>query len=244
MFISIPKDFFVPVLFSDEFRYNSEDDTMEYDTEENKLNHNINRKRLQDLGAVRGESGGDSVGDSEITPEYVENLININDKKIEEQILKYSYSFIKFLDELKKANCLGNSEADIKSLVNYYANGFRKLYYQYKNLVSEFVMPISSSDEDGIIDKFIGELEDLYNKNIEDLNCKNLNLDAIDATTDEIFNNARDVLKEEIENINCEIVNKITPNKSEEEIRNAVNNADNIYKKLDEEYAMEMEKVK
>ena len=37
MFISIPKSFFVPVLFSDKFELNSENNNMEYDTDNNNL---------------------------------------------------------------------------------------------------------------------------------------------------------------------------------------------------------------
>ena len=100
MFISIPKDFFVPVVFSDDFRYNSENNSMEYDTEYSNLNSN-SRKKLQDLEYIdcRGEDTG-------YTAEYMEDLININDKKIQEQILNYSKSFMKFIEELKRANCL------------------------------------------------------------------------------------------------------------------------------------------
>ena len=232
MFISIPKDFFVPVLFSDEFRYNSEDDAMEYDTEESLSKQNINRKRLQNLDFTREEVGS--------TTEYMKNIININDKKIEQQIINYSNAFIKFLDELKRAKCISVSDANINNLINYYANGFRNLHDEYKNLMVDVVMPIASSDEDGIIDKFIGELENLYNKNIAALDCKNLDMNTVEATINEISDNAREIIKEEIRNINCEIVNERTSNKTAEEVKTAFDNGDKIYKMIDREFAMKM----
>ena len=59
MFISIPRDFFVPVVFSDDFRYNSENDSMECDTDLRNSKYNINRIRLQDLDSV-GDTREDS----------------------------------------------------------------------------------------------------------------------------------------------------------------------------------------
>ena len=127
MFISIPKDFFVPVVFSDEFRYNNENDAMEYDTEYKTFESKNNRQKLQDLD-YRGEDTG-------FTAEYLENLINIDDKEIEEQILNYSKSFLRFLEELRKANCLDSNKANTVKLVNYYAKSLRDLYSNYKKLI-------------------------------------------------------------------------------------------------------------
>lgn len=235
MFISIPKDFFVPVVFSDDFRYNSANDSMEYDTDYNNSKSNTNRKMLQDLEPL------DIIrSDSNITAEYMENLININDKKIEEQILNYSKSFMKFVEELKEANCLDKNGFNVITLINYYAKSFRKLYNDYKNLIINVSMPISQSDENQIIDKYIGSLEDIYNNNLKSLNCKNLNYDEIEAITDEIFDNAREILKEEIRNINCEIVNKSSNCKNSKEIEEQFSNSDKIYSNLDDEFLMEM----
>ncbi|MDY2631639.1 hypothetical protein [Clostridium sp.] len=235
MFISIPKDFFVPVVFSDDFRYNSENNSMEYDTEYSNLNSN-SRKKLQDLEYIdcRGEDTG-------YTAEYMEDLININDKKIQEQILNYSKSFMKFIEELKRANCLDKNGFNIGKLINYYAKAFRNLYNDYRKLIINVGMPISQSDENQIIDKYIGELEDIYNNNLKELNCKNLNYDEIEATMDTIFNNAREILKEEIRNINCELVNIRSVCKSSMEIENNFKQGENLYSKLDNEFLTEME---
>ncbi|WP_308779504.1 hypothetical protein [uncultured Clostridium sp.] len=235
MFISIPKDFFVPVVFSDDFRYNSENNSMEYDTEYSNLNSN-SRKKLQDLEYIdfRGEDTG-------YTAEYMEDLININDKKIQEQILNYSKSFMKFIEELKRANCLDKNGFNIGKLINYYAKAFRNLYNDYRKLIINVGMPISASDENQIIDKYIGELEDIYNNNLKELNCKNLNYDEIEATMDTIFNNARKILKEEIRNINCELVNIRSVCKSSMEIENNFKQGENLYSKLDNEFLTEME---
>lgn len=238
MFISIPKDFFVPVVFSDDFRYNSENDAMEYDTDYNNSENKNNRQKLQDLDYLdyRGEDSGTG-----LTAEYMKNLININDKRIEEQILNYSRTSLKFIDELKRANCLGSDKANIAKLINYFAKSFRDIYNNYKNLIINVSMPISASDENQIIDKYIGELEDVYNKFLGELNCKNLNYDTIEAIMDELFDNARDILREEIRNINCEIVNIRTACKSSEEVKNRFNEGERIFQKLDNEFLMEME---
>ncbi|MDV4151950.1 hypothetical protein R0131_14070 [Clostridium sp. AL.422] len=234
MFISIPKDFFVPVLFNDEFRYNSESNAMEYDTGHNNAKANINRQKLQDIEYAREETG--------FTEESLENLINIDDEKIQEQILNYSKSFLKLIEELKNANCLDSNTVDVNKLINNYAKGLRDLYYEYKNLIIEVRLPISQSDEEGIIDEFIGRLEDMYNKNLEELNCKNLNYDVIEGTMDQLFDDARDILREEISNINCELVNRKSTCKSAEEIQSSVNNTEAIYNKIDEEFIMELGK--
>ena len=237
MFISIPRDFFVPVVFSDDFRYNSENDCMEYDTDLSNSKYNINRRMLMDLN-----SEGNSREDSGFIAEEMENLININDKKIEEQTSNYSKSFMKFIEELKEEGCLDKNGVNIKTLVNYYAKSFRELYNSYKDLISNVTMPISSSDEDQIIDEYIGKLEDIYNKNLKELNCKNLTYDYIEPTLNEIFDNAREILKEEIRNINCDLVNIRSVCNKPEVIRNEFNKNENIYNKLDDEFVMEMQK--
>lgn len=237
MFISIPKDFFVPVVFSDDFRYNSVNDSMEYDTDYNNSKSNTNRKMLQDL-----EPLDSTRSDSNITAEYMENLININDKKIEEQTSNYSKSFMKFIEELKEANCLDKNGVNVITLINYYAKSFRELYNKYKDLISNVTMPISSSDEDQIIDKYIGSLEDIYNRNLKELNCKNLDFDYIEPTLNEIFDDAREILKEEIRNINCDLVNIRSVCKKPEVIKNQFDMNEKTYNKLDDEFVMEIQK--
>lgn len=237
MFISIPKDFFVPVVFSDDFRYNSESDAMEYDSDYSNFNNKNDRKKLQDLDYIdyRGEDTG-------FTAEYIENLINIHDKMIEKQILNYSKSFMKLIEELKMANCFNKTGFDVTKVINFYAKSFRDIYNDYKQLISNVSMPISAADEDQIIDKYIGSLENMYNKQLAELNCKNLDYDTIEATMKEIFDDARDVLKEIIRNINCNLVNIRSTCKNAKEIENQFNNAEKTYDKLDNEFVMEMKK--
>ena len=63
MFISIPKEFFVPVVFSEDFRYNSENDSMEYD---NSYRSVVNsRESLYDYDYRKEDEGS--------TAEYMEN---------------------------------------------------------------------------------------------------------------------------------------------------------------------------
>lgn len=235
MFISIPKDFFVPVLFSENFRYNSESDAMEYDTDYNNLENKNNMQKLQDLDYLdyRGEDAG-------LTAEYIKNLINIDDKMIEKQILNYSKSFIKLIEELKRANCFNKTGFDVIKVIKFYAKSFRDLYNDYKELISNVRMPISAADETQIIDKYIGSLEDMYNKQLAELNCKNLDYDTIEAIMNEIFDAARNVLKEVIRNINCELVNIRSVCKNSQEVKNRFNEGERIYQKIDNEFVMGM----
>lgn len=234
MFISMPKEFFVPVVFSDDFRYNSANDAMEYDNDYR--NEKNNREKLHDLDYVDY-----SREDAGFTAEYMENLININDKMIEKQVLNYSKSFLKLIEELKKSNCLDDKNLDVSKIINFYAKSFRDLYNDYREIINNVRMPISEADENQIIDKYIGQIEDMYNKSLQELNCKNIDYDVIEATMSQIFDDARDILKEEIRNINCALVNIRSSCKSSAEIKNEFNEGDKIYQKLDSEFFIEMQ---
>ena len=232
MFISIPKEFFVPVVFSEDFRYNSENNSMEYDTEAKRTI--INRDKLKDLDFI-----DDTRQEDEFINYYKNNIV---DKDIEEQTIKYIISFARFIDELRAANCLGKTKAESIELINYYAKSFRELYEDYKNLISEVRLPLSSSDKEGLIDKYIGKLADIFNESLKALNCKNLNYDIIEETIDNLLNDAREILKEKIRNINCEIVNKEEVCKSNKEVEENFAKAENMYETIDEEFLKEIKK--
>ncbi|MGG7057796.1 hypothetical protein ACQPUZ_05800 [Clostridium tertium] len=235
MFISIPKEFFVPVLFSEDFSYNFQSDTMEYDTAVRSITSNIsNRQKLADIDFIN-----DIRQDGEFTTNYIEN---IKDKEIEEQLIDYIKGFMKFINELKNANCLGKSEDEIIKLINYYARGFRKLYDDYIKEISNVRRPLYTADIEGFIDHYIGRLEDLYNRNLAELNCENLDYDTIEMTIDEIVNDARNILKEEIRNINSNLVNRESSCKSYNNIEKAFMESDNIYNTIDNEFVQEMSK--
>lgn len=232
MFISIPKEFFVPVVFSEDFRYNSENDSMEYDTEEKKVI--FNRDKLQDL---------DFINETRQEEDFIDYYKdNIADKDIEEQTIKYIISFVRFIDELKAANCLGKTKIESIQLINYYAKNFRELYEDYNKLISDVRMPISTADSEGLIDKYIGKLADIYNENLKELNCKNLDYDMVEKTIDNLLDDAREILKEKIRNINCRIVNKEDTCENPKDVENAFNKGENVYKAIDEEYLNEIKK--
>lgn len=232
MFISIPKEFFVPVVFSEEFRYNSENDSMEYDTEEKKVI--FNRDKLQDLDFIN-----DTREEEELIDYYKDNIAN---KDIEEQTIKYIISFVRFINELKAANCLGKTKTESIQLINYYAKNFRELYEDYNKLISEVRMPISQSDSEGLIDKYIGKLADIYNENLKELNCENLDYDIVEKTIDNLLDDAREILKEKIRNINCRIVNKEDTCENTEDVETAFKKGEKMYKTIDEEYLKEIKK--
>lgn len=232
MFISIPKEFFVPVVFNEDFRYNSENDSMEYDTEEKRAI--VNRDKLKDLDFIN-----DTMQEIEFI-DYYKN--NISDKEIEDETIKYIISFVRFIEELKSANCLGKTKLESIKLINYYARNFRELYEEYNKLISQVRMPISSSDREGLVDKYIGKLADIYNENLKELNCKNLNYDTIEKTIDNLLDDAREILKEKIRNINCSIINKEDKCESNKEVAEAFKVAENMYKTIDEEFLREIKK--
>lgn len=235
MFISIPKEFFVPVLFSEDFSYNFQSDTMEYDTAVRSITSNIsNRQKLADIDFIN-----DVRQDGEFTTNYIEN---IKDKEVEEQLIDYIKGFMKFINELKKANCLGKSEAESVKLINYYARSFRSIYDDYVKEISNVRRPLYAADIEGFIDHYIGRLEDLYNRNLAELNCENLDYDTIEMTIDEIVNDARNILKEEIRKINCNLVNRESSCKSYNNIEKAFMKSDNIYNTIDNEFVQEMSK--
>ena len=232
MIISIPKEFFVPVVFSEDFRYNSENDSMEYDTEVKRVI--INRDKLQDL---------DFINETRQEEDFIDYYKdNIADKDIEEQTIKYIISFVRFIDELKAANCLGKTKIESMKLINYYAKNFRELYEDYNKLISDVRMPISTADSEGLIDKYIGKLADIYNENLKELNCKNLDYDMVEKTIDNLLDDAREILKEKIRNINCRIVNKEDTCENPKDVENVFNKGENMYKTIDEEYLKEIKK--
>ena len=233
MFISIPKEFFVPVIFSEDFRYNTENNSMEYDTQEKAI---INRDKLQDLDFIN-----DTRQEEEFIAYYKKNIA---DEDVEEQTIKYIISFVRFIDELKDANCLGKTKVESIKLINYYAKSFRDLYEDYNKLISNVRMPIYSSDKDGLIDKYIGKLADIYNENLRELNCKNLNYDMVEKTIDNLLEDAREILKEKIRNINCRLINKEVTCNNPKQVENAFNEGESMYKFIDEEFLEEIKIAK
>lgn len=115
MLISIPKEFFVPVLFSKEFRLNEETGQMEYDTEKrcNSIKENIN----VDLDMVRKLT---------ISKDGIDEV-----KKEMEILLDKSFESINKVvniltpDQIKKMN--------IEDLVDVNINKFKENYKLYLN---------------------------------------------------------------------------------------------------------------
>ncbi|VYU38377.1 hypothetical protein [Clostridium tertium] len=236
MFISLPKEFFVPVLFNNEFQFNNENNSMEYDSEKKREDNNegfisnISRNDVLDNKSLVKDERLRS--DGEFTSNYFEN---IEDKDIEEQIVKYINGFMRFIRELRDANCLGNNEKESIRLVNYYARKFKDIYNMYKEEILNVRRPLTPADVDAFVNYYINKISDIYNENLAKLNCKTLNYDSIEAVIDEILNDARKILKDQIENLNCMLVNKRVECKSSADIEALLKNSDNIYNKIDNE---------
>lgn len=83
MFISIPEEFFVPVLFSSRFKFNSENNNMEYDTDNEKIINSGYRstgeeitEEIEEKEKVQKEIKLDSENDEEILNESDEEYIH------------------------------------------------------------------------------------------------------------------------------------------------------------------------
>lgn len=200
MFISIPKEFFVPVLFSEEFRYNFESNTMEYDTEETTDEEEIfknSRKRLADIDYIEDKK------DTEETEEIVEdNLKIVEDEIIEDFILRYIKEFMRYTEDLKEYRDFDCKEEEIITQLNFHVNEFRNLYNEYINLIYNTRKPLSKSDIEGIIDHYIGEIHGVYDKHLNSLNCKKIDYDHIENKTEELVNDAKDVLEHYMRELN------------------------------------------
>lgn len=235
MYISIPKEFFVPVLFSEDFRLNFETNSMEYDTEKCENDNSSSRSKLLDIDFIEYRGEG--------KPIVIEEVISKGDNLIQDQILDYIKGFMLFINQLKTANCLGKDEegATIR-LINYYANQIKEIYNEYRNLIKTIKTPLHESDVNGIIEEYIGKIEDIYNNTLKSINCKNLNYDAIEAVIVDIINDARNILREQIYDINCNLINEKKQSKNYKNIEEKFKENENMYNMLDNEFLQEIKK--
>ena len=239
MFISIPKEFFVPVLFNEDFRYNFETDSMEYDTERKTSEFSVPNSRAK-LADIEYSISRNSRGEIE---EVLESeLKNVEEEIIEEQIANYIKGFMRYMEELREAGCLDMSERERLKLLNLYVNKFRELYNNYKNVISNIRRPLSRADIDGIIDYYIGKIEDIYNEHLASLKCENLNYDSIEKTINEIVNDAKEILREQIESLNCKLINKEEVCKGNKELEESSKYDSDIFNMMDNEFVQESQK--
>lgn len=239
MFISIPKEFFVPVLFNEDFRYNFETDSMEYDTERKTSEFSVPNSRAK-LADIEYSISRNSRGEIE---EVLESeLKNVEEEIIEEQIANYVKGFMRYMEELREAGCLDMSERERLKLLNLYVNKFRELYNNYKEVISNIRRPLSRADIDGMIDYYIGKIEDIYNEHLASLKCENLNYDSIERTINEIVNDAKEILKEQIRSLNCKLINKEEVCKGNKELEESSKYDSDIFNMMDNEFVQESQK--
>lgn len=237
MYISIPKEFFVPVLFSEDFRLNLENNSMDYDTkQEQEIQSDLSRNKLFDLNSLGNRSDSEAI--------IIEEVLSKEDKLIQDQIIDYIKGFMMFIDELKSNNCLGkDEEASSMQLVNYYAGEIKNIYNDYKNLIESIKTPLHQSDIDGIVHEYTNKIENVYNENLKRLNCKNLNYDSLEEVIIRIIDDARKILREQIVDINCKINNEESYCKNSKEIENKFNNSEKFFSELDNEFVKEVSKM-
>ena len=146
------------------------------------------------------------------------------------------------MEELREAGCLDMSERERLKLLNLYVNKFRELYNNYKNIISNIRRPLSRADIDGMIDYYIGKIEDIYNEHLASLKCENLNYDSIEKTINEIVNDAKEILREQIESLNCKLINKEEVCKGNKELEESSKYDSDIFNMMDNEFVQESQK--
>lgn len=231
MFISIPKEFFVPVLFNEEFRYNFESNTMDYETESEIKEEQVEscRWRLADKeDSVEAYHGNET---EEIQEEEIQN---IEDKVMEEKIASYMKAFMIYIAALEES-CEGKNKEEELKKSNEYANRFRKIYDEYKKIISEIKEPLSDVDKESLVNYYMGEFEAMYQEHLGSLKCKEEDYEYISRAIEEVLEETRKILKESIDALNDEIIRKQKNQKLEDRSKYA----SEIYNKIDDEFSSE-----
>ncbi|GAA0083933.1 hypothetical protein UT300007_03720 [Clostridium sp. CTA-7] len=238
MFISIPKEFFVPVLFSEEFRYNFESNTMEYDTEETTNEEEIfknSRKRLADIDYIADKK------DTEETEEIVEdNLKNIENEIIEDFILRYIKEFMRYTEELKEYRAFDSNEEEIINQLNFHVKKFRNIYNEYINLIYNTRKPLSKPDIERIINHYVGEIHGVYDKHLNSLDCKKIDCEHIENKAEEVVNDTKDVLEHYMRKLNYS--NNDDECKKHKDVEEEFKYSDNVFNIADDEFIKGMKR--
>lgn len=238
MFISIPKDFFVPVLFSEEFIYNFESNTMEYDTEETKNEEEIfksSRRKLADIDYIEDKK------EREETEEIVDyNLSSIEDEIIEDFILRYIKEFMRYTEELKEYRAFDSNEGEIINQLNLNVKKFKNIYNEYINLIYNTRKPLSKSDIEGVINHYIGEIHDVYDEHLNSLNCQEIDYDHIENKVEEVVDDTKEILEHYMRELNYS--NKDDKCKKHKDVGEEFEYSANIFNIADNEFAKEMKR--
>jgi len=231
VFISIPKEFFVSVLFNEEFRYNFESNTMDYDTEIEIKEEQVESYRWK---LADKEYSVESYQGNETEERLEEEIQNIEDKIMEEKIASYMKAFMIYIVALEESCEKESKEEELKK-ANEYANRFRKIYGEYKKVISDIKEPLSDVDKESLINYYMGEFEAMYQEHLASLKCKEEDYQYISRAIDEVLEQTRRILKESINTLNDDIIRKQNNQKVEDKFKYE----SEIYSKIDDEFSNE-----
>ncbi|GAB6167984.1 hypothetical protein JCM1393_04440 [Clostridium carnis] len=230
MYLAIPKDFFVPVLFSEEFNLNEDTQQMEYDSDFKNSYRSMSRSKLFDLD------------DTDVNEEIkckTRNDFNEAEEKLDAHISKFTENF---LNHVNKVDCLKLSEGEAKNKLNMHIANFKKVYDIHIKRFEDLPEVLSPADIDGIIDNHINRFTNVFNKHLEKLNCNDFSKDVIEKLLSDHIKHMREVLRKHMEEVNSIIINRRDVCEKGIDVKNNFDNNDKIYSIIDDEFSDEMTK--
>ncbi|MGL5380653.1 hypothetical protein [Clostridium sp.] len=206
MFISIPKDFFVPVLFTDKFELNLENNNMEYDTQKRviDLEPSDSRKKLMDMGDKANNMGNKAP----------ENKMIIKKKDISEMSSeeKLNYHIEKATGiinmHFKKLDCLKLSETQKNTLRELHLSKFKKNYNMHSKIFDEFKHVLTPVEIQGLIDMHENKFIKIFNKHRDKIACLGISEDEIQKILDWHIKHFKELVMKHIKEVNCNLANK------------------------------------
>lgn len=222
MFIAIPKEFFVPVLFSDEFNFNVDTNRMEYNTEKNKNLNTDSRRKLFD-----------NDGQDVIVQSSMRKIEKDEYDKLDEHIKHVTDIFMM---HIKKIECLKVSDDEINNSLNMHIGNFKKVYENHINMFSSMSKILTPSDIDGIVDNHVNRFIGIFEKHLKKLNCNNMTTKQIEKVLEEHIIKIKGILRKHIEKLNCSIINTSEECKLEKIIKERFIYSKPIFETIDNEF--------
>ena len=221
MIISCPDKFLVPIILLKSYREvldiggNNEsfNETLLRSHKENE-SKNIDRKLLEDkiLGYNINEFQNVSrkfledkePNAMEVEEEIYEGISNIEDEDIEYYILKYVTAFMVYESELEAEGCSDINRLEFLKQIQLYVEELKGLYNEFTKLKNNITIPLSVEDQKGIEDYFVGEIENIYKKQLENIKCNEKEI-VIDNNIGDLIEETRKLIKEAVDRINQEL---------------------------------------
>lgn len=240
MFISIPKDFFVPVLFTDKFELNLENNNMEYDTQKRTvdLEPSDSRKKLMDIGNKEKNK----------TNKVYENKMAVPKKDISEMSLeeKKKYHIEKATGiinmHFNKLDCLKLSETQKNKLREFHLNRFKKVYDMHEKIFDEFEHVLTPVEIQGLLDIHGNKFINVFNKHRDKIACLGLSEDEVQKILDWHINHFKELVMKHIKEVNCNLANKKEKEIGIKAVEKNFENMGDQLSSIDDEYINEISK--